>query len=89
MRYVHPVRVYLLVFLFVAAISVNNAIRSWVHQPPFEAESMAFFRRRRHRRMMSQAAHQTASRRPVPRMTPDAPLAQAARLAARAPQGAQ
>lgn len=44
MRYVHPVRVYLLcVFLFVATISVNNAIRSWVHQPPFEAESMAFF----------------------------------------------
>lgn len=44
MRYVHPVRVYLLcVFLFVAAITANNTIRAWAHQPPFETESSALF----------------------------------------------
>ena len=37
MRYVHPVRVYLLcVFVLVAAITVNNTIRGWTGRPPFE-----------------------------------------------------
>jgi len=46
MRYVHPVRVYLLcVFLFVAAITVNNTVRSWLNQPPFGTEITSLFSR--------------------------------------------
>mgnify|MGYP003774228141 CR=1 FL=1 len=46
MRYVHPVRVYLLcVFVLVAAITVNNTIRGWTARPPFEVESSALFAR--------------------------------------------
>ena len=46
MRYVHPVRVYLLcVFVLVAAITVNNTIRGWTGRPPFEVESSAMFAR--------------------------------------------
>jgi hypothetical protein len=44
MRYVHPVRIYLLcVFAFVAVISVNNTLRSWAGKPSFETESSAIF----------------------------------------------
>jgi hypothetical protein len=44
MRYVHPVRIYLLcVFAFVAVITINNTIRSWSGKPSFEVESSAIF----------------------------------------------
>jgi Protein of unknown function (DUF3667) len=37
LRYVHPVRLYLLgVFLFVAAVNINTKWREWHQQPPFE-----------------------------------------------------
>ena len=57
-RYVHPVRVYLLcVFALVAAISVNNTIRAWTHRPPFEVESSAFFARPSIKTQETSAAH--------------------------------
>lgn len=46
MRYVHPVRVYLLcVFAFVLVIGANNTLRSWAGKPAFETESAKIFER--------------------------------------------
>jgi Protein of unknown function (DUF3667) len=44
MRYVHPVRVYLLcVFAFVLIIGANNTLRSWAGKPSFETDSAKIF----------------------------------------------